>query len=309
MDLRSSTIDPNSSALAFFDVDGTLTYRSPKAGPTNVPRARVREAVEALVAGGNFAVLCTGRGMEGVGKVLSAMPFRGFVTLDGAYVTLDGQCVVDARFHHDMLRRMVAEMERVGMSCLLSGSGGSLVFSPDGNDAYSGKDSLPRTTSLSEVMGRADSLGLAKVDFWGSDYDRYLQSAYLRESLTYYNVGDGYHELVLPGVSKGSGALALLEVMGHEKGIRPRTFAFGDSENDLSVFDIVDVAVAMGQASEVVRARADYVTGSAAADGVARTCGVGPHIDEVRGRDADEGAEIGSTGVLKRTEHHGVEYV
>lgn len=259
---------PEGHVLAFFDVDGTLTYRDPAVGPTDVPRPRVADAVRAFVDAGHIAVLSTGRGAFGVGDALWALPFRGAVMHDGAHVVLDGETIVDAAFPADVLEPMIDEMLRVGMSCLVSGREGAIVTAGGAPDPY---DDLPfpRVRSFEELRGQAGGLGLCKVDFAQSSYQGYLRSPWLQEHLDYYNVGDGYHELMMPGVTKGSGGRALVEALA-ARGERPaRVYAFGDSENDLAILELADVAVAMGQASERVKARAAYVTDTAANDGVA----------------------------------------
>ena len=48
-----------------------------------------------------------------------------------------------------------------------------------------------------------------------------------------------------------------------------RTYAFGDSENDLPMLRAVDVPVAMGNALPRVKAMAAYVTDRVEQDGVA----------------------------------------
>ena len=122
-------------------------------------------------------------------------------------------------------------------------------------------------------MARANpSLRFGKVDFIDSATPAYRDSAYLQRELGYYNVGGGCHELVMPGVDKGSGLRLLAKRIGRDlpDGFRRmRTYAFGDSENDLAMFEAADVSVAMGQAVPHVRKAADYVTDSCAEDGVA----------------------------------------
>ena len=61
-------------------------------------------------------------------------------------------------------------------------------------------------------------------------------------------------------------SLKALAHMGHG---RANTFAFGDSENDLSMAPAVETFVAMGNALPGVKAAADYVTDSVQNDGVA----------------------------------------
>ena len=45
---------------------------------------------------------------------------------------------------------------------------------------------------------------------------------------------------------------------------------FGDGENDAGMLEYAGIGVAMGGASDAVKARADYVTADVDADGIAR---------------------------------------
>ncbi len=46
--------------------------------------------------------------------------------------------------------------------------------------------------------------------------------------------------------------------------------AFGDEKNDISMFDIVGTAVAMGNGSQEAKDHADYITSSNDNDGIAK---------------------------------------
>ena len=59
---------------------------------------------------------------------------------------------------------------------------------------------------------------------------------------------------------------AILDRVGPRRG---KTYGFGDSENDSSLFDAVEVKVAMGNATEGLMSRADVVTDSVFDDGAA----------------------------------------
>lgn len=74
-------------------------------------------------------------------------------------------------------------------------------------------------------------------------------------------------ELMAPEVDKRSA----LEELCAELGLAARDVAaFGDQRNDLEMIAWAGVGVAVANASEPVRARADMVSGSNDADGVAR---------------------------------------
>ena len=88
---------------------------------------------------------------------------------------------------------------------------------------------------------------------------------FIDEHFTLCDLQGGVFELSLIGVDKGTGIEAALAHLG--RGVKD-TFAFGDSENDLPMRGAVDTFVAKGNALENVREVADYVTGTAAEEGV-----------------------------------------
>lgn len=252
--------------VAFFDVDGTLVYRDSQNGSSTFPSRRVADAVCAFADAGGVPILSTGRSRLGIADLLGSLPFRGYVSMDGAYVAIDERVLQDRCIPHDLLEKMVTEMLSVGMSAFFQGTEQCIELSGSGTSYYHWG---PVAQGLDDMRMAKPDLRFGKIDFPQGAYDAYRSSELLVSSLDYYNVGDGNHELVMPGVSKGAGAHVLIEDLVQRSGLPIRSYAFGDSENDLSLFDVVDVAVAMGQADEHVRASADVVAPTCANDGVA----------------------------------------
>jgi hydroxymethylpyrimidine pyrophosphatase-like HAD family hydrolase len=79
--------------------------------------------------------------------------------------------------------------------------------------------------------------------------------------------GGKFLEYMIPGISKGS---ALVEILRRQGVPRRATLAIGDYHNDLSMFAVAGVSVAMGNAPAPVREAARYVTGPCEADGLAQ---------------------------------------
>ena len=77
--------------------------------------------------------------------------------------------------------------------------------------------------------------------------------------------GEGYFDVVRPGVSKATGLLRLLERWGIEP---DECVAFGDSDNDLEMLSLVGCGYAMANAPAHVRAAADRVAPPCDEDGV-----------------------------------------
>jgi Cof subfamily protein (haloacid dehalogenase superfamily) len=74
-----------------------------------------------------------------------------------------------------------------------------------------------------------------------------------------------YLEILPPGVSKGEALRAMLETLGLSAA---QTIAIGDNWNDVEMIEAAGLGVAMGHAPEGVRAKADYVCGTAEEEGV-----------------------------------------
>ena len=246
--------------VAFFDVDGTLTCRDFNDGLRVVPTQGVQGAIRAFADAGNVAVLCSGRSILNVVD-LRHLPFAGYVTLAGTHVVLNDEVVYDRTIGRDTLRRTVEEMRRAGVEALFEGTYGNVMV-------RCGLNSMPYCDDVADIEdyeragGRMD---FGKIDFTDDCLEACLASDYLMSTYVHFDVADGNHELAIPGTSKGVGGQALLDALPFTPS---RVFAFGDSENDLPMRGAVETFVAMGNALENVRAVADYVTGTAAEEGV-----------------------------------------
>lgn len=89
-----------------------------------------------------------------------------------------------------------------------------------------------------------------------------------RDSLSCMFTSHFYYEYTSKGIDKGSALTAAMAKIG----IRPEEcIAFGDAENDISMLKYAGIGVAMGNASDAVKAIADEITLSNEEDGIARS--------------------------------------
>ena len=72
-------------------------------------------------------------------------------------------------------------------------------------------------------------------------------------------------DIVPEGLSKSYGAARILERIGVT---REECMAFGDGGNDIPIIEYAGIGVAMGNATDDVKAAADYVTDTVDEDGV-----------------------------------------
>lgn len=78
-----------------------------------------------------------------------------------------------------------------------------------------------------------------------------------RGEMLVLDMSEGWMEILNQNVSKGSAIRRLAEYLGWHL---EHTVCFGDSENDLSMFEVCGEKVAVGNALETVRKKADYVS-------------------------------------------------
>jgi Cof subfamily protein (haloacid dehalogenase superfamily) len=91
--------------------------------------------------------------------------------------------------------------------------------------------------------------------------ERFGERLFIAKSLPYFL------ELASPAISKGTGLAFVSEQLGFQA---ERTVAFGDGENDLELLAWTGFAVAVENANDALKARADWVCPSAEVEGVAQ---------------------------------------
>lgn len=257
-------------AVAFFDVDGTLIWHDPDANAAqNVAHAQVtpgvKRAFERLHARGNLSFICTGRPRNLINQGLLDLNPTGLITSSGACLFLEGRKVFERTIGLDLLHATVDWLMEEGIEVLFEGTDCFAALLPNGG-VYTDIPGALSVHSWEELCAATD-LRFSKFSYAGDMIERVEQMGEpLRSHYTFYNLGLGAGEAGPVGIDKAFGIAKALEQLNHSA---KNTYAFGDSENDLPMLRAVETSIAMGNAMDVVKAQADYVTDSAAHDGVA----------------------------------------
>ncbi|WP_159060060.1 HAD family hydrolase [Collinsella provencensis] len=261
--------DPASTVL-FFDVDGTIVGHGNVDGEPDdfigrKPTPAIYEAFERLHNNGYKSFICTGRPLCLIPDSLRALPVTGYVTGAGAVVTIDGKIVLEETIPADLLEQTVRVLEKTDGIAMFEGSKQCVVLSPN-NEPYKGFEQVPHVRNFEGVCEVAPDLGFNKFGLDEASMGRIGDARnYLEEHFNVFNLGLGLYDLTMKGFDKGVGVRRAIDLLGDSSA---RTFAFGDSENDLAMLQAVDVPVAMGNALDSVKAIAAYVTDSVEDDGV-----------------------------------------
>ena len=256
-------------ATVFFDVDGTLISHGSGDIADTVENARptdaVYEAFRRLRARGHRAFICTGRPLCLVPQALHDLHPNGMITGAGACVSQGTRVLQETSIPHPLLEETVRRLASVGATVLFEGSQGCVTLTVPGNDQQ-GFPGVPIARTAAEALAAMGDAPFDKFSYYDTELPRLARIAgFLNEHFVNSNLGIGAGEYSQVGINKGAGVRHALESLGLG---RERTFAFGDSENDLAMLAAVETPIAMGNALPSVKAAAAHVTDSVDRDGV-----------------------------------------
>ncbi len=244
---------------AFFDVDGTLSTTS------HTMLEPTRRAVETLREQGIRTVVASGR---------PAYELPSF--LDGlfdAQVCLNGQVCRDAQGVYRDCPLPDADVRAVA-SQIRSGAFDALVLQGDGmfttrltQRVQDTARALAQTYVVRDLDAELDKPIYQFCAFVDSADEHLILDVTSNVRLTRWT--ELFCDVIPANGGKDKGIAATLERFG----VAPEEcIAFGDGENDLPMFDLCGTSVAMGNAWDSVKERADYVTDDCDSDGIWNAC-------------------------------------
>lgn len=243
----------------FFDIDGTLvSFRTHMVSPASLA------ALHRLREQGIKLFIATGRHPQMLSYLRSVFTFDGYVCLSGQYCTCGDQILRSNPMGPEAVAELVAAARPNAFSCIFL-EGTDLYINQVDQYArqFMGELDLspPPVRDPSRALGRDIYQAIAFLD----RYNEHLlldRAPHLKTTRWHPHFLD-----VIPATGgKDKGMDAILD---HFNILLSEAMAFGDGENDLSMLVHAGVGVAMGSASQAVKKRADYVTGTVDEDGVA----------------------------------------
>lgn len=264
--LSASPADLAAIRLVVSDIDGTLVRADKTLAPATVA------AVRRLRAAGIGFTLISARPSSGLSGLIEALALDTPVgAFNGATIFRPGGEVVEA--HHlaeDVARGIVETYGALGMPLWLFADGHWMTRTLDvphidqeivaaAQEPVVAADFEPWLARADKVQGICDDPDrLAEAE--RLLIERFGARATIARSQPYYL------DATAPGTDKGHGVRELAEAFGVPL---EAVAVLGDMPNDLPMFRVAGVAVAMGQAPDAVKAEAHVVTVSNEEDGVA----------------------------------------
>ena len=245
--------------VVFFDVDGTLVSHTKGEVPVST-----RKAVSRLKEKGIRCVIATGRYMGELEK----LPVRD-IAFD-AYITLNGQLCLDqdqsvlsgAALTGADKEQIIRLFERKEIPVLLVEKERMYINFVNKKVEKAQREISSNIPDTGEYGGGEIYQAIAYVE---KEKEGELKSILPDCRITRWN------DRAVDIISRGGGKVVGIKQYLEENDILPQeTMAFGDGENDIEMLEAAGIGIAMGNADDIVKKSADYVTDSVDNDGIGK---------------------------------------
>ena len=240
----------------FFDIDGTLLgFKTHMVSPGTMT------AFERLHQKGILTFISTGRPMV----LIPPMPisFDGYITVNGGYCISNNNILLDNPIDHDDCRHWLDYVKRKELTTMAFTANEMFINRID-----------PQTIALRNELG----FKMPPISpFEELDKQTVYQFIAMQPESDDAEVLSNLRQCRMPRWHpafsdiipiNSSKAVGIEHTLRHF-GIAPdEAMAFGDGENDIEMLEFVGCGVAMGNASDSVKQKSDYVTDSADDEGI-----------------------------------------
>lgn len=245
----------------FFDIDGTLTDNATK---KIVPSAA--EAIRKLQEAGHFVSVATGRANYKAEPFRKEHGFSNMVCNGGHGIFYDGKLRENRPIDYEKSLAIYREAMELGYPVLTAIDDSKKVYANSFKFyELAGLRKEPTTYIVDEDFDPANEKNIYKlyVGLTAEEEDRLT----LKDTVGHLRIQDEY--LMFQADVKKDGILRMLEYAG---GYPEDVVVFGDDYNDLCMFEKPFYCVAMGNACDVLKEKADYVTDRNVEDGIYNAC-------------------------------------
>ena len=212
----------------------------------------------------------TGRTKCSVPDEIRSYPFDGFLCGCGTGIYCHGEELFTSSLPRERGRELIAMADACGIGAVAEGQ--EDIYFPEKPGRFKVLEMM-REHFKTRRMGIEHTL-----ESGGFVYDKLFVFAdeqsrmqrfldFVDEDMEAMDRGDGAWEIIQKGYSKATACRFILDRFGFAM---DQAYVFGDSSNDLAMFEFADHAVAMGCHDPVLDPHAEYVTAEVEQDGIAR---------------------------------------
>lgn len=245
----------------FFDIDGTLTDNKTK---KIVPSAL--ETLHKLQEAGHFVAIATGRAHYKARTFMEEVGLHNMVCCGGSALVINDELKMNQPLDLHKAQALCKQAESLGY--------GLLLMLDDSINCYAKNDLFIK--QMGERLEPTHYIYDETLDYDKLEaiYKIYISIPKEEESRltlkdTLGNLRFAGDYLMFQHDRKKEGILDMMNALGAD----PKdVVVFGDDYNDLVMFDSLWFSIAMGNACDALKAKADYVTSKNVDDGIYHAC-------------------------------------
>ena len=251
-------------AVLFFDIDGTILSET----TGKIPESAIK-AMEQAQKNGHYLFINTGRTRCSIPPELHRFDFDGYLCGCGCYLVHNDEVVLESHIEEKRGEEIVRKMKECRLDGILEGT----------EDIYfSSRISRFDKLESSRRYFRQRGLGTEKfIEDGGIIYDKLFvyedemsQSEeffkFVSEDMEVIDRGEHTYEIAQKAFSKATACEFIRKKLGIDLN---QVYVFGDSGNDLTMFEYAPHAVALGKHAEILEAYAEFITKEVDDDGIA----------------------------------------
>ena len=248
--------------ILFFDVDGTL-YTNELGGITD----NVKKAIAATRALGHLCFVASGRPYGYIADNVKDIGFDGYVLANGANIKYQNHDLEKRFLNYKDVKELCQNLKKKNIEYVLQTS--TLCYLNKENkcllDFYK-KCNIDFKNFCFDYDEEEIMHKVVKIEVWVKDQEE-LDFAISCYGAFQYELHPDNHsmEIYAKDVSKATGILDVLRLLNID--IKD-SYCFGDGPNDVEMFETVGHAIAMGNAIDIIKEKADEVCLSVKEDGV-----------------------------------------
>lgn len=258
--------------VVFLDVDGTMVNSD------GIIPESAKEAVQKAKENGHKLVVCSGRSLFQVPQMLLDLGFSGIIGAAGAMVIADGKEIFHAHIDEEHRKSVTEYLEKNGFVFCFQTDQGVVISEKNRTRML---DIMQEHGITEEHLAQLVGEFYIQDDVWNNDreekviyYDAPFPISKVHADLEPYfdavqlslsGANEYSGEIGINGIHKATGMEMYLNHVGVT---RENCIAIGDGPNDLQMMEYAGIGVAMGNARDDVKERADMVTTDINEDGI-----------------------------------------
>lgn len=249
--------------LIVFDLDGTLLTSKKTIAESSL------KIIQKCQKAGIQLCLCSGRSLPGIIPIAKQLDMldQGFIcAMNGAIIqNMETQAITRSRcFTHEELQALLQISHQFKLPLTLAEGRKSYWYLPFFKPL---KHLFPRILSKNQIFNDDHEFRKAVLSQRTKKLFQIQKQLKSVSTLTSFLSGLNILDVVPQGISKGHAVQIIMEEMQLSA---DEVLCFGDSQNDISMFEAVTHSIAMGNAIDELKEKALAVTDTNDRDGIAK---------------------------------------